>query len=71
MSAQDKFDEEYLDDLNNKLEAMRRLLASWNPTNRPVWEHPLLREVGEDESDYEDSDEDEDDIEDDDDIELS
>jgi hypothetical protein len=70
MSAQDKFDEEYLDDLNNKLEAMRRLLTSWNPTNKQVWEHPLMREVGEDESDYQDSDDD-DDIEDDDDLELS
>ena len=70
MSAQDKFDEEYLDDLNNKLEAMRRLLTSWNPTNKQVWEHPLMLEVGEDESDYQDTDDD-DDIEDDDDLELS
>lgn len=71
MSAQDKFDDEQLDELRDKVEAMRLLLTAWNPTDEDVWDHPLMARVGEIESDYaafEDDDfDDDDDLDDDDD----
>jgi hypothetical protein len=54
MDAKHKIDKLYneIEQLNEKLYAMRKLLFDWNPTEIDVWEHKELEDLGETVEDY-------------------